>query len=268
MRSVSHGNAKTSVVDVRPLGPVSLHGDTSDARTDMAVVTHEMRTPLTAIKAALSLVLEARSHEFDDEIVELLSLCERNAESLIGMVNELLESSRAEHRLDDVGVVRVDEVVDDVARGLAPLAKEQNVTVTVDAGQRCEAIAAEDGVRRVLANLVGNALKYAPNSHVHVAVAKTKDGVRVSVRDNGPGIPANKLESVFDPYTRLRTDVEQPGTGLGLAITRSLVEGFGGQIHVESLVGVGTTFVVTLKAPRKRRPRATTRATRFSSARS
>ena len=263
MRSISpqFTSTRTSVGDLHPRRM-------GTEQNDLAVVTHEMRTPLTPIKAALSLVLEARGDRFDDETVELLSLCERNADSLIGMVSDILDSSRAEHHSDSIGTVRADEVATDVARELAPLAREQNVTVTVGAAQRCEAVAAEDGLRGVMVNLLGNALKYAPNSHVHVAVANTNDGVRISVRDNGPGIPDEKLDSVFDPYTRLRTHAAKQGTGLGLAITRSLVEKFGGRIHAESMLGVGTTFVVTLKSARHRRSHASPRAMRFAGTRS
>jgi signal transduction histidine kinase len=103
-------------------------------------------------------------------------------------------------------------------------------------------------IEQILSNLVGNALKYAPLSTVHLCVEEKPDHLMIKVIDDGPGIPREHLERIFDRFERLDHNHVQAGTGLGLYISRQLARGMQGHLTVESEVGHGTTFTLDLPA--------------------
>ena len=222
-------------------------------KTDfMATVSHELRTPLTSINGYLELLEEGDFGPLAKEQRMALGIVERNATRLRGLIEDLLVLNRIESAglQATLETVPVDELVTCVVETLEPAAAHAGVgivthqvspelTVQVDRPQ-CE---------RALINLGANAVKFTPaGGTLTIAVRPDPAGVRISISDTGIGIPAGDLARISERFFRAgnATSAAIPGTGLGLAIVRSIIEGHGGQVGIESLEGVGTTVTVTL----------------------
>ncbi len=226
----------------------------TDQANEIATITHEMRTPLTAIRASLALLMERENEHVNEISQDLLELCSRNADRLLALVDDLLELGRAESLpMNRPEPVKVVDVVETVVRDLAPFAIEQRAELEFSAAS-CACVDAEtEGIRRIATNLISNAIKFSPNGTVDVSVVNVADRIVMTVRDTGIGISRDRLASLFDRYTSIERCASHSGTGLGLSITKALVERFGGSIRVQSAVDRGTTFTVTL--PRSRTSR-------------
>jgi len=213
----------------------------------LAAATHEMRTPLTAIKAGLSLMVEQSEAQAGSK--ELLELCRRNTDHLMDLINDLLDIARVESTAPaSVSQVRLDTMIGDVIRELGPIADKQRATVVAQVTDGLVVAAVPDDVRRVLTNLIGNALKFSPGGHVHIDAEAHVDGTVLSVRDNGIGIAHDQLDTVFEPFVQADRKSSRQGSGLGLAIAKALVGRYGGSISATSEVGVGSCFTVVLPA--------------------
>ncbi len=220
----------------------------------VAAVSHELRTPLTSIVG------------FTDELVDLeleepaptyLDVVHRNVRRLSGLVEDLLYASRMTSTSSqrDVAEFDLDELLAETREDMVPLASGRGVTVSVVSVQPVGTIDSVRGeVARVLTNIVSNAVKFTPDGGTVRLVAEREDhGVTIRVIDDGPGIPADDLEKVFERFYRAASAAQVPGTGLGLAITRGLAERLDGAVHLESDGTHGTTAVVwlPLSAPRE-----------------
>jgi signal transduction histidine kinase len=206
-----------------------------------------MRTPLTALKASLALLEEERGCAQTTR--ELLGICRRNTDYLLKLVNDLLELSRIEHTAPTaLEPVALAEVTRETVESFAPLAAQQRVLVTAWVPSHLAVPAEPEGLRRILLNLIGNALKFAPGGHVDVSAEQVDRTVYLRVCDNGPGIARDRLEVLFNRYGTSRESAAQQGTGLGLAITKALVTRYRGHITVQSEVNRGTCFIVALPA--------------------
>lgn len=154
--------------------------------------------------------------------------------------------------------VRATDVLARVASIVAPLALTHKVHVRVDMpGHDIEVHADSGKLTQVMINLVTNAIKFTPTEgKVIVRARRSGSQVEFSVRDEGPGIPADKLASIFDPYVQVdhRGTSQRPGSGLGLAISREFTEGMGGSLVVDSSPGKGSTFTCSIRAHRPDRP--------------
>jgi PAS domain S-box-containing protein len=217
----------------------------------VATVSHELRTPLTAIKGYSNNLLAGVAGSLPDKAVSYLTRIEHNADRLTRMISGLLDLARIEagQLTLRVGPVVLSDVVKEVVEGLQSLAREKMIVVTSHSEDLPAIHADRDRVFQILANLIQNAVKFTPqHGRVDIGLTTTDDGgVEVTVRDTGPGIPADKLDKVFDRFYRLPTaGSESGGAGLGLAITKSLVELHGGKIRVESTCGGGSQFVFRL----------------------
>ncbi|GAA4476085.1 sensor histidine kinase KdpD [Rhodococcus olei] len=222
-------------------------------RALLSAVSHDLRTPLAAVKAAVS-SLRSDDVEFSPEdTAELLATVEESTDQLTNLVGNLLDSSRLA-----AGVVRptlrpvyLDEVVHralvgvvaGTAWGAGPAARDR---VRVDVG--AHAVLADSGLlERVVANLVDNALRYAPDTVVRIAAAAVKDRVLITVADSGPGIPRGAEEQMFDAFQRLGDRDTSTGVGLGLSVVRGFVEAMGGTVTATDTPGGGLTMVVDLE---------------------
>jgi two-component system, OmpR family, sensor histidine kinase VicK len=216
----------------------------------ISIVSHELRTPLGSIRGSLGLLAAGLLGTLPERGSHMLDLAIRNTDRLIRLVSDILdieriESGRATFQLrpEDAG-----ELVTRSVESMSPAAEAAQVRLTCDA----ESLPVEvdpDRIQQALTNLVGNAIKFSDaGSEISVSVRPREQEALFSVRDEGRGIPADKLEKVFQRFEQVDvSDSRQKGgTGLGLAITRSIVRQHGGRIWVESALGEGSTFYFTV----------------------
>ncbi len=216
----------------------------------LGMAAHDLRNPLGVI-LNYSEFLEAEA-ALDDEQRDFIVTIREASEFMLRLVEDLLDVSSIE-----AGQLRLDRQPTDLAEFVrrnvmrnGVLAARKNITVEFETPQPMPPVYADAAkLEQVLNNLIGNAVKFSqPGSSVTVR-ADCADGMaRIAVRDQGPGIPATDLPHVFTPFHRTsgRGTAGEQSTGLGLSIVRRIVEGHGGRIWLESVVGQGTTFSVTL----------------------
>jgi len=219
----------------------------------VANVSHELRTPLSLIKGYVETLLDgARS---DPAIAErFLKIIERNTQRLDLLIQDLLTISALESERIKLNLqpVQLRPLVEKVFTDLKPPADNKNIDLVT---QLPELIANADANRleQVLANLVDNAIKYGrAQGKVIVGGKKLDDSkLEIFVQDDGPGIPPESLDRVFERFYRVdkARSREQGGTGLGLAIVKHVVQAHGGDVRIESEPGNGSAFILTLPAP-------------------
>lgn len=219
----------------------------------LAVLTHDMRSPLTNIHGYASL-LRDHSELAVEERAHMAQIILRNERALLEIVNNILDiehlESGASVMLERQNFDLVELLRDLIDSSQAP-AQEKRITLCYDAGSMPIFVYADkQKVARILQNLISNAVKYTPEQgHVDVRAAMNGKYVKIDVSDDGYGIPAEALSTIFNRYSRVDKHKNMAvGTGLGLAIVKSLVEAHEGDIAVESKEGEGSTFTVKLPA--------------------
>jgi two-component system phosphate regulon sensor histidine kinase PhoR len=246
-------------VEGSPHGAVlTFHDITERRRVDrvrrdfVANASHELRTPLTSIRGFVE-ALEDGALDEPPTAKRFLGKIHAHADRMAALVADLLELSRLEagERPLELETVSPADVASGVAASLEPLASERAVAVSV-VDQGCPAIVTDpEALRRILENLVENAIKYTRNGgRVEVKAGPGPDGsVVVAVEDDGPGIADEHLPRIFERFYRVdkARSREIGGTGLGLAIVRHLSESLGGRVAVESRPGL-TRFTLALPA--------------------
>jgi len=218
-------------------------------------VSHELGTPLTAIKGAVDLILREVAGPLTEKQIHYLARVRSNTQHLAGLIRDLLDLAKIEGGKIELNPTRVSLVglLQEVVETLRPIAMEKQIALDVAMPQSSILIRADrDKVTQVLMNLIGNAMKFTP-PHGKVKVSTASDGaewVQVVVNDTGPGIPTDEKEKIFDKFHQITGEgrPKPKGTGLGLAISKTLVELHGGKIWVESEVNHGSTFYFTLPA--------------------
>jgi two-component system sensor histidine kinase KdpD len=214
-------------------------------------VSHDLRTPLTTIKATAATLR-------DDQLepaqrLQLLADVEQEVDRLSHLVTNLLDLSRIESGSLQLEreQVPLDDLIDDAIAGAGQVLARDRLEVDLPS-QSVVLDVDETLLRQVLVNLLQNAARYAPNGGpIRVAASATTDSVEIRVVDHGPGIPEPERPRVFEPYNRSRPGLRGHGSGLGLAISRGFVAAHGGTLHVETTPGGGATFVVTLPTARE-----------------
>ncbi|MBI4847837.1 MAG: DUF3365 domain-containing protein [Nitrospirae bacterium] len=218
----------------------------------IAKVSHELRTPLTSIKGAMDYItarfsMLPKTAKSADDLQEFFDVIKNNADRLIRMVNDTLDIERIESGIFDLEFREVDlpSLIKEVITGFHTTASEKNITFRITATAGIFIYADEDRTRQVLINLLSNAINYSPDgAEILVSVAGTEDKVTVSIKDEGPGIPAEVREKIFDKFYTIG---RKQGTGLGLAICKGIIEAHHGEINVISGEAVkGSTFYFTL----------------------
>jgi two-component system phosphate regulon sensor histidine kinase PhoR len=219
----------------------------------VANVSHELRTPLSMIKGYVETLINGAK---DDPAVatRFLQTIERHADRLTYLIEDLLTISRLESGQIVLNLQNVElrPVAEDVLSDLQARAGEKKIALENQMSPELVVKADADRLQQVLFNLVDNAIKYGrAEGQVWIGARSTANQtVEVFVRDNGPGIPAESLDRIFERFYRVdkARSREQGGTGLGLAIVKHIVQSHGGEVRVESAVGQGTTFFFTLPA--------------------
>jgi PAS domain S-box-containing protein len=218
----------------------------------VSTVSHELRTPLTSISGSLGLLAGGVAGELPPKATRLIDIAKLNAERLVRLINDILdlekaESGRLEFRLESQRVRTVVQHAIDVNRAYA-----QGFGVAVELDPRSDdatVLVDRDRLVQVLTNLISNAAKFSPRGGaVKVGIRREDDSVRISVRDEGAGIPEQFQARIFQKFAQADSSDSRAkgGTGLGLSIAKTIVEQLGGNISFASTPGKGTSFFVSL----------------------
>lgn len=245
--------------DQRNVGVVAIFTDITSIRSVdrmktafVSTVSHELRTPLTAIKGFITTLLQDREGFYDKETVrEFYTIIDQECDRLVRLINDLLNVSRIEagRALElNPSLVELSEIVDQVVTSQKSYASKHEFRI--DMAADIPAIVGDrDKINQILTNLTSNAIKYSPNGGVISVSGRTVDEVvRVTVADQGVGIPKEHLGKIFDRFHRIdnRNTRKVGGTGIGLYLVKHLVEAHGGRVWVESEVDKGSQFTFEL----------------------
>ncbi|VXC16911.1 PAS domain-containing sensor histidine kinase [Nocardioides sp. AX2bis] len=219
----------------------------------LSVVSHELRTPLTSIRGSLGLLAGGVLGELPEPAGAMVNRALMSSERLTRMINDILDLERIESGSLALEVLPhdVDDLLAIADREMAGLAASREVRLVRTAGCPARVLADHDRIVQSLTNLIGNAVKFSdPGSVVELGAVQDGDSIVMRVRDHGRGIPADRMESIFDRFEQVdSSDIrQQGGSGLGLAICRGIVERHGGRVWLESELGVGTTASLSLQA--------------------
>jgi signal transduction histidine kinase len=213
----------------------------------ISVASHELRTPVTSLKAALQLLNQVKDNPSAGIMPKLIDQANKSLNKLSNLIADLLNVSRLKQgRLFlNKTTFTLSELISDCGEHIQILG---NHTLKIEGALDLQVSADSDRIDQVITNLVNNAVKYAPESkQIKVHIEKQKEDVRVSVIDKGPGITSEKLPYLFESYYRVHTDnFQYSGLGLGLYISSEIIKKHSGQIGVDSVVGKGSTFWFTL----------------------
>jgi len=217
-----------------------------------ANVSHELRTPLAVILSSVDFLSAcfAEDHISLETCRNTLDISKRNCHRLLRIINNLLDMTKIKSGYMNVSPRNIDlaaklnEVVDSVRE----YANKKGITLNFFSDTRCPSVAAdEDMLDRIMLNLLSNAIKYTPDKGVVSVILQdshNKGKIMITVKDNGIGIPADKLHVIFDRFAQVDDSMTKrtEGCGLGLSLVKSLVELHDGRIWVESKPGLGSKF--------------------------
>lgn len=216
----------------------------------VSVVSHELRTPLTSIRGSLGLLAAGRMGQLSPQAQRMLGIAVSNTDRLVRLVNNILDIERLES-----GEITLDKQMCDVAAIMSaaadvmrPMAEKAGISLSVTPVQ-AQMWADPDRITQVITNLLSNAIKYSPPKGTVWLTAEVRNSeILFVVKDQGRGIPSDKLESIFQRFQQVDTSDarEKGGTGLGLAICLSIAKQHGGNVWVKSRLGEGSSFFFTV----------------------
>lgn len=253
---ISSSAAPIRTADGEQMGAVVVFSDVTrlrqlqEQREDLLrAVSHDMRTPLTAIQGHAELLMRTmRKGEWNERSERSATAIMQSTRQMNAMIQDLVESARLESGQMELHLtpVHLDSYLLDILDHLAGVLETSRVQLAVP-GDLPPVCADPHRLERIVVNLVSNALKYSPrDSEVEIIAERSGEEVRISVADRGSGIPPEDLEHIFDRYYRAREKSIAEGLGLGLYITKMSVEAHGGHIWVDTDLGKGSTFHFTL----------------------
>ena len=220
-------------------------------RQFMADASHELRTPVTTTRTAASVALQ-HPHRDESEYRETLEIVEQQAARLSRVVDDMFMLARADAGNYPVRMtpMYLDEVIDDVVRAARVVASTRNVSIDPTTVPSAAFTGDEDLLRRMIVNLIDNAVRHAPaGSTVRVELDQTDNGYAIAVKDQGPGIPPEIRAHIFERFFRgdaSRRSSAHDGAGLGLALARWIANAHGGDVVLARSSQSGSTFVISL----------------------
>jgi two-component system sensor histidine kinase GlrK len=217
-------------------------------KTDFfAMISHELKTPLTTIKEGTNLLLEGAGGEITGKQSRLLTIIATESQRLTGLVNSILDLSKMESgmMIYTFEQRRIAPLIDQAVSEIAPYAEAKKVRMEKQVAADLSTYRMDgERILDVLRNLLGNAVKFSPEGgRVAIDANPLEGGLKVSISDSGPGIPKDRLTLIFEKY---QSSDHKKGTGLGLAIVKHIMAAHGGKVWVESDPGKGSTFTFVL----------------------
>ncbi len=218
----------------------------------VSVASHQLRTPLAAMRWALNLLTDSPSNLKDEEKRNFTGIVKENNDRMIKLVNDLLDVSRIDmgRMILNPRQTNVYVLAQKMINSFAAFAKANNVEFSIEAAETLPNVFADpDKLSIVIQNLVDNAVKYSKNrGEVKIIMTAENSHIKVAVKDNGVGIPADQQKYIFQKFFRSDNVMKNQtvGTGLGLFIAKSIIEESGGKMWFESKENLGTTFYFTL----------------------
>lgn len=212
----------------------------------LAIVSHDLKNPIGAIQTAAEVLSEMETNQAAKDLVDLIR---RNSKLALRLIEDLLDMEGmaiGKLRLH-IETVDLNKVLSDCTKAFALQGKAKGVQMRFETeGNAFSAKCDRERVLQVITNLLGNALKFAPeNSELHVLLKELPKHIEVSISDQGPGIPADQTLKIFDRFTQINNK-KREGLGLGLYIAKMLVDAHSGNIGVESVPGKGSRFYFAL----------------------
>ena len=234
------------------------------AKSDfLSAMSHELRTPLNAIMGYAQLLRDYSEQPLTEEQRAGIGQILDGGQHLLGLVNEVLDLSSIESGRVALSLEPVDtsRIVGESLALVQPLADEQEISLVIGADIRSSqrVMADRDRLKQVILNLLSNAIKYnSRGGSATLAASVSKAGMlRIAISDTGKGIPAERRDEVFHPFSRLGMEASKiEGTGIGLTISRQLIESMGGRLDFDSTVGEGSTFWIDVPIADQRTPLA------------
>lgn len=218
----------------------------------ISTVSHELRTPLTSISGSLTLMSNGVMGEIPEKIKTMLQIAQKNSQRLSLLINDLLDMEKisAGQLQFQIERLALAPILQTALESNAAAGIERMISFAID-NPYPEIQVAIDVQRflQVLSNLLSNAIKYSPNhGHIQITVSKETHGIRITVKDQGPGIPLEFQSRIFQKFAQAdSSDTRQRGgTGLGLAISKELTEAMHGSLHFQSTYGEGASFFIDL----------------------
>ncbi|MFA5334571.1 MAG: HAMP domain-containing sensor histidine kinase, partial [Candidatus Omnitrophota bacterium] len=222
-----------------------------------SMVSHELWTPLTAIKEGIALVIDGTTGELNKDQKEFLNIAKRNVDRLARLINDVLDLQKLESgKLTfNFEPEDINEVVREVYDTMVTIAKDKGLNIALVLSEGLPKIVFDrDKITQVLTNLVNNAVKLTDRGGITLITEIKDNTLRVTVKDTGPGIREEDIPRLFRRFEQLEKGTERKtgGTGLGLAISKEIVERHGGKIWAESTYGEGASFIFNLPIVERR----------------
>ena len=219
----------------------------------VSAVSHEFRTPLTSVKGYASLLVQDKFGKIPEQVKIRLGRINQQADMMVSMINELLDIARIESgRMSiDLRKIEMNELIKKIGDNLMPQMHDKDIELVLDLSPDTVVEADKQLTERVLMNLLSNAVKFTPDGKkITVSTSLDKGFLRVSVKDQGPGIEPEDRENIFKEFYRTESASGIKGTGLGLSLVNNIILAHKGDIWVESLSGEGANFIFILPKTR------------------
>lgn len=224
----------------------------AETKTKFAsTVSHELRSPIAVIIAALDIALDGLTGEINDELKEILGVAKKNSERLISLVGNVLDFQKIESGKMPYDLQKNDlkKIIPEIQASMEVLSKRKGLELKAELGEDLpEAVFDREKVVQVLLNLINNAIHHTQTGAILITARKEEGAIHVQVRDTGSGISSQDLPRLFQPFEQVRDpkNRERGGTGLGLAISKEIILAHHGKIWAESELGKGSVFHFTL----------------------